>query len=173
MSFFIRGILPILFSIIIFVTWLASGLYSKKKMSEIADFFIPIIGSSLELQNGYSYYYYLAKGSFQNRDVFIATSSWGRFFRKQFIEISVRLYNYRLKPFRIGSGGVHFQYEGKKYLVGSHYLASGNDKLTSRIKITNLNEELIKLIKGEFQNLCNIADKIDSGEIKYDFLLYG
>lgn len=165
-------VLPVLFGIAFLTYYITEDLYNRKKIAKCIDFFIPIIGVPLKFKTiAFEQYYYEAAGHFQNREALIATLGFRNFRKKLSVDAAIKLQNYRLKSFQKGLGGTPFQYEGKNYMIGGRYFLYANDKLTSRINIENFDDRILELIRNEFQALCNLADKIDNGEIKYDFLV--
>lgn len=173
MIFFRGVVLPILLGTVFLILWIIQGSYNKRKIVKYINFFIPIVGAPLEFKTFWEHYYYEAVGHFQNREAFVTTGGFVIFRKKLSIDVAVQLRNYRLRPFQKGFlGGTPFQYEGKKYLIGGKYfITMAYNKLTRSIKIANMDDETFGLVKNEFQALCVLADKIDSGEIKYDFLI--
>jgi len=145
-------------------------------MSEHLNFFVPIINAPFKIKSvGMSFiaspHNYEAGGYFQRRKAFIVTNGFS-FFKKKFSvsEVSVELRNYKVKPFQKGFLGVSLEYEGNKYLV-DNYL-DGSTRLKSKTnRAINKSDDLLGAVKNQLQLLCNLAEKIDNGEIKCDSLL--
>lgn len=175
MEIFLKIILPILSGVIFLLFWITQGLNDKRKMSACTNLFVPLINAPFKAKSEGAgtmrIYCYEAIGNFQGRKVFIVTPGF-RFFRKKFSlsQVSVEIHNYSAKLFQKGIGGIPVEYEGKKYAVDNWL--DGTTRLKSMaIKEISESTNILESTKEHLQLLCNLADKIDNGEVKHKSLV--
>lgn len=165
-------VLPLFLAGIIVVLWLTEGLHDKKYMKQYANFFVSLINAPFQLVKLEQHYWYEAKGYFQQRKAFIITSGF-RLFRKKFIitELSVELQNYYLRPFSRGLYGTPISYGNKKYAVNMWFLDGTTRLKTGMLREINSSPNIQNAVQQHLGYLCELAEKIDSGQMKFGFLI--